>query len=481
MTPLWKAEEAVAATGGHTTCGWQASGVSIDTRTLKSGDLFVALRDNRDGHEFVAAAFELGAVAALVDHIPEDVPTNAPLLVVDEVLPALERLGSAARSRSRATVIGVTGSVGKTSTKEMLRTVLSRQGRVHAAENSFNNHWGVPLTLARLPLDADFAVIEIGMNHPGEIAPLARLARLDIALITTVAAAHLEAFGSVEGIAREKASMLEGLERGGAALFNGDLDVTPILRDAADRAGAKCCEFGFGAEFYCQLIDVRLTAEITVARIRIGQTPLVLKLAILGRHFAVNASAVLGAVGLLGLDLALAAQDLARWRPPEGRGTRERFFLDPVDDGDWFELIDDAFNANPASMEAALDTLAATQPNNGTGRTGRGRRIAVLGDMLELGPEEDRLHAMLADCPSIGLVNVVHCVGRRMRALYDRLPRETRGQWTETAPELAKSASGLVNAGDILLVKGSKGSRVSLVVDAIRQLGHPPVISERQI
>ncbi len=478
--PLWTASEAAAATGGCVKSNWVANGVSIDTRTLDPGDLFVALTDARDGHDFVAAAFERGAAAALVSRVPDDIGPNSPLLVVEDVLPALERLAFEARSRSRAKAIGVTGSVGKTSTKEMLRSALSRQGRVHAAERSFNNHWGVPLTLARLPKEADYAVIEIGMNRPGEIAPLARLADLDLALVTTVAPAHLEAFGSIEGIAREKASIFEGLKAGGAALFNGELGVTTILRSAAERIGVTGRDFGFGPERFCQLVEVQVTATATVARARVGKAPLMFMLSVPGRHFALNALATLGVAELLGLDLALAAHDLSSWQPPEGRGTHERLLLDPISDGTSFELIDDAFNANPASMEAALDALAVTQPIDGVGRIRRGRRIAVLGDMLELGQDQERLHAELADCPSMQSLDVVHCVGPRMRTLYDCLPHQMRGSWAETAAELAKSANGLVDAGDVLLVKGSKGSGVSLVVDAVRELGCPMPDNERQ-
>ena len=188
---LWTSSDAALATGGRVTREWEANGVSIDTRTLAKGDLFVALKDVRDGHDFVAQALAKGAAAALVSRVPEGVATDAPLLIVPDVLKALETLGAAARTRTRARVVGVTGSVGKTSTKEMLRAILAGQGRTHAAEASYNNHWGVPLTLARMPVDTDFAVIEIGMNHPGEIAPLARLAKLDVAMITIVAPAHL--------------------------------------------------------------------------------------------------------------------------------------------------------------------------------------------------------------------------------------------------------------------------------------------------
>ena len=230
MTVLWTAADAAAATGGRCTTDWRANGVSIDTRTLRPGDLFIALSDVRDGHDFVAAALQAGAAAAMVARVPGGVNPGAPLLIVDDVLAGLTRLGIAGRARTNAKVIGVTGSVGKTSTKEMLRVMLSGQGRVHAAEASYNNHWGVPLTLARMPVETEFAVIEIGMNHPGEIAPLSRMADLDVAVITTVGAAHLEAFANIDGIALEKATIIDGLRPHGVAILPADLDVTPILQ-----------------------------------------------------------------------------------------------------------------------------------------------------------------------------------------------------------------------------------------------------------
>ena len=241
---LWTSTDAAKATGGRLTTGWQATGVSIDTRTLQPGDLFVALTDIRDGHDFVQAALDKGAAAALVSRIPQGVSATAPLLIVADVLQALEALGKAARARTQSRIVGVTGSVGKTSTKEMLRAILSGQGATHAAEASYNNHWGVPLTLARMPAVTRFAVVEIGMNHPGEIAPLARMARLDVAMITTVAPAHLEAFASVEGIAHEKASIFDGLVPGGTAVFNADIEWTPLLAAKARAVGAKPVTFG---------------------------------------------------------------------------------------------------------------------------------------------------------------------------------------------------------------------------------------------
>ncbi|APX90552.1 UDP-N-acetylmuramoyl-tripeptide--D-alanyl-D-alanine ligase [Brevirhabdus pacifica] len=471
--PLWTAADAAAATGGRATTDWQAGGVSIDTRALAPGDLFVALKDVRDGHDFVADALAAGAAAALVSRIPEGLDESAPLLVVDDVLPALEALGRAGRARARAQVIGVTGSVGKTSAKEMLRAVLGGQGQVHAAEKSFNNHWGVPLTLARLPQDADFAVIEIGMNHPGEIAPLSIMARPHVALITTVAAAHLEAFASVAEIAREKAAIFEGLEPGGVAVVNADLDETPILARAAEARPAAGPVIAFGQADGAQyrLIDLVTAPDHTVCRALTPEGELLYKVNSPGRHFAMNALGVMAAATSVGADPGIASGDLGRWQPPAGRGTRERLVLDRVESAQTLDLIDDAFNANPASLGAALDVLAASAPQDGLGRVRAGRRLAILGDMLELGPQEVELHRAVARHPAMARLDRVHCVGPRMRELWQDLPGELRGEWCETAEEMAERARGLIDAGDVVLVKGSKGSRVSLVVDAIRKLG----------
>ena len=470
MTPLWTAAEAAEATGGTTTAAWTASGVSIDTRTLQPGDLFVALKDMRDGHEFVAQALAKGAAAALVTHRPDGVAADAPLLIVPDVLEALTGLAVAARARTKARLVGVTGSVGKTSTKDMLRAVLSGQGRTHAAEASYNNHWGVPLTLARMPAETEFAVIEIGMNHPGEIAPLARLAQLDVAIVTTVAAAHLEAFDSVEGIAREKAAIFEGLRPGGTAIVNADIPTAPILLARAAEAGARIVTFGQNDRADFRITDIHLTPEATVVKAAARGHAILFKVMTPGRHFAPNALAVLAAADALGLDPTIAGCDIGQWAPPSGRGTREKILLDPLEDQS-FELIDDAFNANPASMSASLDLLAVIPPTDGVGRVGAGRRIAILGDMLELGPTEGALHEDIARHPCLAEIATIHCVGPRMRALHAVLPPRQRGLWVPAASDLAVQARQLVDAGDIVLVKGSKGIKVSLVVDALRKLG----------
>lgn len=478
MSVLWTSAAAADATGGRVTRAFAASGISIDTRTLAPGDLFVALKDARDGHDFVRAALEKGAAGALVAHVPQGCSEADPLLIVPDVLAALVALGEAGRARTSAKVIAVTGSVGKTSTKEMLRAVLAGQGRVHAAEASFNNHWGVPVTLARMPENADFAVIEIGMNHPGEIAPLARLARPHVAMITTVAPAHLEAFDSIEDIAREKAAIFQGLEPGGTAVIPSGLAVTPILAEAAGRA-ARTLRFGAETGDDYRIIEITLAHDTTIVRAQRHGAPILFKVQTAGRHFAMNALGVLAVAEAVGADPAVAAIDIGRWSPPRGRGQRERIHMDIVDEALAFDLIDDAFNANPASMTAALDVLGATEPRDGVGRIAGGRRIAVLGDMLELGPTEADLHRAIADHPAMDRIHLVHCVGPRMRALWERLPRAKRGEWHETAGELAARAHHLADAGDVLLVKGSKGSKVSLVVDALRKLGQPGAAEAR--
>jgi UDP-N-acetylmuramoyl-tripeptide--D-alanyl-D-alanine ligase len=472
MGVLWTSTDAATATQGQVTQPFAVTGISIDTRTIRPGDLFVALKDVRDGHDFVRQALDKGAAAALVSRIPEGCSASDPLLIVPEVLPALEALGRAGRARSRARVLAVTGSVGKTSSKEMLRAVLSAQGRVHAAEASFNNHWGVPITLARMPEDADFAVIEIGMSNPGEIAPLARLARPHAAMITTVAPAHLAAFENIEGIAREKGAIFEGLVAGGTAVIPTGLEVTPILREAAATAGAVV-SFGPEAGSDYRLIEARIAGDATVVQAEHHGKPMLFKVMTPGKHFAANALGVLALAEAAGCDPAVAAMDLGSWLPPAGRGQRERIYLDIVDEAESFDLFDDAFNANPASMAAALDVLAGASPRDGVGRTVKGRRIAILGDMLELGADEAALHAAIADLPSMASVDLVHMAGPRMAALRDALPRAKRGEWYKSAEELAERARHLVDPGDVVLVKGSKGSKVSLVVDALKKLRQP--------
>jgi UDP-N-acetylmuramoyl-tripeptide--D-alanyl-D-alanine ligase len=469
---LWTSAEAAAATGGQAVGDWVCEGVSIDTRTLQPGDLFVALKDIRDGHDFVAQALEQGAGAALVSHIPQGVAADAPLLIVEDVLAGLEALGRAARARTGAKVAAVTGSVGKTSTKEMLLAMLSDQGRTHASVASYNNHWGVPLTLARMPKETEYAIIEIGMNHPGEIAPLARMAAPDVAMVTTVAAAHLEAFDNIAGIAIEKASIFEGVRPGGVAVINADIEHAAILMAKAVDCRLREMEFGTHG-FQFKLMDVSVQAETTVVQADADGTPLLFKIATPGRHFAMNALGALAVVKALGADLALAAQSLGRWQPYQGRGVRERIYLDLVDTHMTLDLIDDSYNANPTSMAAALEVLAASEVTHDIGRVSKGRRIAFLGDMKELGPDAVALHAGLAHLDAVKSLDVVHCVGPLMRALYDLLPEHQRGDWTETSAEMLQGLRQKLDSGDVVLAKGSLSMKLGSIVDAIRKMGHP--------
>ncbi len=460
---LWTATDAAGATGGTVASDWVADGVSIDTRTLQPGDLFVALEAARDGHDFVAQALENGAAAAMVSHVPDGVDA-ARCLIVDEVLPALERLGQAARARTQAKVIAVTGSVGKTTAKDMLRKALEGQGNIHAAVASYNNHWGVPLTLARMPEDTDFAIVEIGMNHAGEIAPLARMARPHVAMITTIAPAHLENLGSMEAIAAEKAAIFEGLEPGGIAVVPLDVEEREILLAAGARDAAEVVTFGetHGADL--QLSDVMVSDDATILRVATPEGARLAKLSVAGRHYASNAVGVMLSVAAAGADLTQATMALSQWQPVEGRGQRERIALSRTDDIA-IELIDDAFNANPTSLAAGLEVLAGITPTRG------GRRIAVLGDMLELGPLAEAMHAQVAASPAMDGIAQVHTSGPLMAHLHAALPEAKRGLHAETAEDLCPRIVRELRPGDVVLVKGSKGSRVSRVVDALRKLG----------
>ncbi|MEM7471363.1 MAG: UDP-N-acetylmuramoyl-tripeptide--D-alanyl-D-alanine ligase [Pseudomonadota bacterium] len=470
--PLWSSAAAEAATSGKATTQWQATGVSIDTRTLAPGDLFVALKDIRDGHDFVAQALGNGAAAALVSRIPEGVADTAPLLIVDDVLEALEALGRAARARTKAQVIGVTGSVGKTSTKEMLRTMLSAQGKTHAAEKSYNNHWGVPLTLARMPADSVYAVIEIGMNHPGEIAPLARMAQLDVAMITTVAPAHLEAFESIEGIAREKSDIFKGLmETGGVAVINADLDSTALLLDAAPFG---CERFGKSEGAEWQLTEMIETERATTCAASYRGEKLLFKINAPGAHFALNGLGALAACVAAGADLGQSVVALGQWQPPQGRGARQFISLDVANETVGIDLIDDAYNANPASIGAALQVLAQISP---PGK--RGRRVAILGDMKELGQTEADLHRAIAQSPATEQLDQIHCVGPLMKHLHAALPADRQGLWAETSAELAAQPSALAQAGDVVMAKGSLSMKMALIVDAIRNMGHITPLNDK--
>jgi UDP-N-acetylmuramoyl-tripeptide--D-alanyl-D-alanine ligase len=461
--PLWTVE-AMAQAMRATRAGalpQSIPGISIDTRTVAAGEAFFAIKgDNRDGHEFVPAALAAGASLAVVAADQRDgFAADAPLLVVPDVLDGLRELAGAARARSAAKIIGVTGSVGKTGTKEALRLALGANGETHASVASYNNHWGVPLSLARCPQSARYAVFEIGMNHAGEIEPLTRLVRPQVAIITTVEPVHLEFFGSLDAIADAKAEILLGLEPGGAAVINRDNPQFARLAAGAERAGvARVVSFGEHAEAEARLLKCALQADCSTVEACILGANVTYKVGAPGRHVVLNSLAVLASSVLAGADLALAALALAQLQPATGRGARVTLELT----GGSALLIDESYNANPASMRAALALLGQSQVGP------RGRRIAVLGDMLELGPRGADLHRGLGEPVVEHAVDLVFCCGPLMRALWEGLPSSRRGGYAETSAALEPHVLAAIRPGDAIMIKGSLGSRMGPIVKALQ-------------
>ena len=462
MQPLWSSSELSAALGVGAEGGASAAvtGVSIDTRTLQAGDLFVALKDQRDGHHFVSTAFKAGAAAALVGASFSRQVGDGALFRVADTLKGLEALGRAARQRlsSEARIVGVTGSAGKTGTKEMLRACLARLGATHASEKSYNNHWGVPLTLARMPRDTLFGVFEIGMNHAGEIRPLTKMVGPDAAIITTVEPVHLEHFPSVAEIADAKAEIFEGLPKGGAAIIKYDNPHADRLKAIAEKLGAKPVTFGFNAGADVQGLDFRSSDDGSDMTVRIGGSNFAVHLAIPGRHIAENALAVAAALYFIGVDVATALTALADLAPPSGRGARSTLYIG----GGEALLIDESYNANPASMKAALATLGAVP------RQKYSRRIAVLGDMLELGSEAPALHTSLKGDVDEAEVDLVFACGQHMKGLYDALPAAKKGGYALTSSSIEATLAGNLRAGDVVMVKASNGTRLGPVVAALK-------------
>lgn len=488
--PLWTLKEIVAATGAEVSLrelnqsrtlpegrlppdlpclGMEVTGVSIDTRTLERGDLFVALKDMRDGHEFVTAAFKAGAAAALVNRDYERKDGDGVLLRVDDPQKALEKLGIAARARlsPQARVIAVTGSAGKTTTKEMLRACLSAiaPGQVHASEKSYNNHWGVPLTLARMPADTRYGVFEIGMNHAGEIALLSPMVRPHVAIITTIAPAHLGNFKSIEGIADAKAEIFEGLEAGGVAVLPRDNEYFERLQVKAQLKGATIKSFGFAGadlnvESYEGATENPLDSQTIFAEFR-DRTEIGFELFLRGQHNASNALAALLAVRELGGNVEAAARGLAGLNAPAGRG--ERVVL-ACESGQVL-LIDESYNANPASMAAAIETAGGARDDSFS------RHINVLGDMLELGEQSKRLHEKLVDAVEDAKVDIVFACGPMMKHLFDALPQHIKSEshWAETAKDLEPTLLATVRGGDVVMIKGSNGMKLSILVEALKK------------
>ena len=450
---LWTAAELREATGGACPDGLAADGVSIDTRSIAPGDLFVALRAERDGHDFAARAFAAGA-SAMVDR---DVQ-GGPVLRVADTLAGLTALGMAGRARGAARVIAVTGSVGKTTTKEMLRRACAGLGATHASAASHNNHWGVPLTLARMPRATEWAAIEIGMNHRGEIAPLSRLARPHVVVVTNLGTAHIGNLGSAEAIADEKADIAAGLTPGGIALMPRDGAHFERMAAVAAGYGARVLGFGEHVEAQARLLAYAGTAQGGRAEYDLGGRHVAVTLAQPGRHMAMNALAALAAIQAAGGDAALAAAALDGFGAGAGRGEMRRL---ATPEGGTALLLDESYNASDSAVRAALSVLAA-QPAR--------RRLAVLGDMLELGEFGPDLHRALAE-DAARAADLVFACGPMMGHLYAALPPGRRGAHAPDAGALAPLVAAALRDGDAVLVKGSLGMRMVSILRALDGAG----------
>ncbi|WP_029086926.1 UDP-N-acetylmuramoyl-tripeptide--D-alanyl-D-alanine ligase [Brevundimonas aveniformis] len=455
--PLWTAREVASATGGLADGDFSATGITFDSREVQPGDLFVALQGVRDGHEFVQGAFASGAVGALVSQPV----SGGPFVLVPETLKALEALGGQARDRAPQVRRGaVTGSVGKTSVTQAIRAGLDLAGPAHGSVKSFNNHIGVPLTLARMPRDVERAVFEIGMNHANEIGPLSRMVQPHAVCVTTVGPVHIESFpDGEEGVARAKAEIFEGLGPAGVAVLNGDDRWFDLLKQAALERGARVAMFGSNPGGDAVLLDFRPDPEGADVRARIWGEEVSYRLAQPGFHWGPNSLATLLMLEALDVPMATALEALAEFRPLAGRGAAKRVEIP----GGAFLLIDESYNANPISMKAGFRSLGA--------RTDvMGRRIVALTDMLELGNHSEALHAGLADVLVEAEIDLVFTAGKAMQSLDRALPAEKRGGWAEDATALAPIVTAAVRPGDVVMVKGSNGSKASLVAKALAEM-----------
>lgn len=454
----WKADDIAKVLGLITTgSGFCATGISIDTRTLKPGELYIAIKgDSLDGHDFVKDAFAKGASGVVVSKFSGDL-TGKTYFLVDDTLKALNYFGAYARAKTAAKIVGITGSVGKTTTKEWLAHVLAAFGKTTFSKESYNNHWGVPLSLIALENDTEFGVFEVGMNKPGEIEPLSRLVEPDVAVITTIAESHIGHFESLEQIAAEKAEIFSGLKTGGPVILNADNSQFSLLKEIAKSKGiTNIIGVGKTKGVDIQLIEYKenafeytssITAEIKGEKIQY-QLPLI------GEHYAFTSLVVLACVNELGLSLEKAAKTLLTIKPIRGRGLKQKITLL---NGISITLIDDAYNANPASMKAGLNVLASLTP--------KGKKIAILGEMLELGVKTPEYHRDLVDAVKQSGTNLVFGTGAGMQHLFDVLPKTLQGRFEPKAEALIPYILPHLQDGDIVFVKGSKGSKVSRIVD----------------
>jgi len=477
MTALWTDIEITEALGISCGSSWSATGVSIDSRTIEPGDLFIAIVGPlHDGHDHAVAALENGAAAAIVHRDPADLTLDnelyAKMVWVSDTMTALQRLASFARARGGAEIIAVTGSVGKTGTKEMLRLMLQEQGRTAATEGNLNNHWGLPLSLMRMPQDTEFGIFEIGMSSPGEIVPLTKIAEPDVAMVTAVEHVHSEFFDSIEDIADAKAEIFSGLQAGGAAVLNIDSPMFERLAQEVRNTGnSNIRTFGEHPDADYRLIEltrIDFGSQVTAS---LDGKAVEFEMGVPGRHWVINALGALAAIDAVGGDTLRAANRLKDMHGLKGRGERHDITID----SGAFVLIDESYNASPVSMAAAFEVLGSSPVHNS------GRRIAVIGDMLELGEKSEDRHTELASKLKENGIDLVFSAGQYMAHLWEALPTTMRGGHAMTTAKLSPLVTAAVRPGDVVSVKGSLGSRTGLIVSDLLALGdisqeHEPIV-----
>jgi UDP-N-acetylmuramoyl-tripeptide--D-alanyl-D-alanine ligase len=475
MKANWHPDDILTAVRGRSLHAqdWRASGVSIDSRSISQGELFVAIKGpSCDGHNFVRQARDAGSVAAIVDHQPPNVPADYPLIFVEDTFSALHDLGRAGRARSNAKIIAVTGSVGKTSSKEQLRLMLGLIDKTFATQGSYNNHWGVPLSLCCFPYDCKYGIFEIGMNHAGELGPLSDEVHPHVALITNVEAVHLEHFESTEAIARAKAEIFLGLEPSGTAVINTSSLHADILGDAAKKQGvATILTFGLDSKNDAYPLHVSEDDTSTTVEALIMGKKISYRMDTIGQHFVINAMGTLLCCAAIGADVALCAEALYSYRPPLGRGTKNEISLA---EGGTFTLIDETFNASPVATKAAIEILGKTRLGT------EGRRILALGDMRELGPSARRLHEGLAEVIFENKIDLVHCCGELMSHLHELLPPSMQGKLRPKSDDLAPLIASDLHNGDVLLVKGSHSMHMEKIIEVIKKQNQTPSTSTQE-
>ena len=465
---FWNKFTAEAATLGQSKSFWEASGISYDTRKINKGDLFIALPGKRDGHDFVKAAFDNGATAAMVSRIPKGFNENDKLLVVDDVMKALVRMAKTARNRSKAIFIGITGTSGKTSTKDMGGLVFERFGKTHFSEKSYNNILGCSLTLATIPIDTEYVLVEIGTNNLGEIAELSKIVKPDYVVITDVSIGHMEGLKSLDNIVQEKASICLGQKHMGTAILPSDIEKFNQLKAKVEDFGSKVISFGEDESSDLRISNIEVLRDVITSTILDQEQNLWnIKLKTAGKHYMKNAAGLLALVASLKLNSSKAISALQNWSPLAGRGHVLEIKLKDGNCNISIKLIDESYNANPGSVKSSLETLACIFTNK-KNKCKHCRRIAVLGDMLELGLSEVQEHVNISKFARLDKIDKIYCVGPRMRKLFDVLPSSKRGFWTETAEEMQHVLVNKLENGDIVMIKGSFSMGMNTIVNKLK-------------